>query len=96
MLARVSRAQGLPDQLENGIRVFEDTEATVRQFHGFRGGYVLADRTSGKMMTITLWETEADLRTSATAASELRQIGSRRAGAGGRETVEIYEVAAQV
>jgi heme-degrading monooxygenase HmoA len=29
--------------------------------HGFKGQYVLADRKNGKTMSLSLWETEADI-----------------------------------
>jgi heme-degrading monooxygenase HmoA len=34
----------------------------ARDQHGYHGLYVLADRTSGKVMTISLWKSREDLK----------------------------------
>ena len=58
---------------------------------GFKGMLALADRSSGKMVGITLWESEDALRQSEEAANQLR---SGAAGAGRAEivSVERFEV----
>jgi heme-degrading monooxygenase HmoA len=92
MFARVSTLQGPPDQVEEGIRaVKEQVIPAARQMRGFQGMLALADRTTGKMVGITLWETEDALRESEEAANQLR--GST-AGAGGADviSVERFEV----
>lgn len=34
----------------------------VRQRHGYKGGLLLTDRSTGKAISLTLWETEADMQ----------------------------------
>jgi heme-degrading monooxygenase HmoA len=94
MFARVSTIQGTPEHLEEAIRYLA-APATFRQAKGFKGNYLLVDRESGKMLTITLWETEADLQATAQAVNPLRQEGARLAGAAEPALVEVYEVAIQ-
>jgi heme-degrading monooxygenase HmoA len=87
MFARVSTLQGPPDQVDEGIRaVQEQVIPAARQMRGFQGMLALADRTTGKMVGITLWETEDALRESEEAASQLR---SGAAGAGGADVVSV-------
>ncbi len=93
MFARVSTFQGPPDQTAEGIRVArEQILPAARLMEGFRGIYLLFDRESGKSLSITLWETEADMQASEEAASRARR---ERAEASGETVVgvERYEVA---
>jgi heme-degrading monooxygenase HmoA len=93
MFARVSTFQGPPDQTAEGIRVArEQILPAARLMEGFRGIYLLFDRESGKSLSMTLWETEADMRVSEEAANRARRESAEASG----ETVvsvERYEVA---
>lgn len=93
MFARVSTFQGPPDQTAEGIRVArEQILPTARLMDGFKGIYLLFDRESGRSLSITLWETEADMQASEVAASRARAESAEASG----ETVvgvERYEVA---
>ena len=94
MFARVSTIQGSPERLEEAIQ-YLDTQASFRQAQGFKGNYLLVDRESGKMLTITLWESEADLHATPQSVNPVRQEGARLAGATQPPVVEVYEVALQ-
>ena len=79
MLARVSTIHGSPEHVEEGIQYLAGHVA-FRQAKGFKGNYLLVDRTSGKLVTITLWETEADLQATTEAVNPVRQEAARLAG----------------
>jgi heme-degrading monooxygenase HmoA len=92
MFARVTTVQGPSDRLDQGIKAVEEQVIpAARQMKGFKGMLALADRTSGKMMGITLWESEDDMRQSDEAANRVR---SDSANAGGADiaSVERFEV----
>ena len=93
MFARVSTFQGPPDQTAEGIRVArEQILPAARLMDGFKGIYLLFDRESGKSLSVTFWETEADMLASEEAASRVRAESAEASG----ETVvsvERYEVA---
>ncbi len=93
MFARVSRFQGPPDQTAEGIRIArEQILPAARLMEGFKGIYLLFDRESGKSLSVTFWETEADMLASEEAASRARAESAEASG----ETVigvERYEVA---
>jgi heme-degrading monooxygenase HmoA len=95
MFARVSTFQGPPDQTAEGIRVArEQILPAARLQEGFKGIYLLFDYESGRSLSITLWETEEDMRASEEAALRARTESAQAAG----ETVvgvERYEVALQ-
>jgi heme-degrading monooxygenase HmoA len=95
MFARVSTFQGPPDQTAEGIRIArEQILPAAKLMDGFKGIYLLFDRESGKSLSVTLWETEDDMRASEEAANRVRAESAETSG----ETVvsvERYEVALQ-
>jgi heme-degrading monooxygenase HmoA len=73
MHARVTTLEGAPDKVDDGTRhVRERLLPQMRQHDGFEGFVILADRQSGKMLAVTLWEDEEALRQSEEAMSRLR------------------------
>ncbi len=74
MWARVSSYEmGSDAKLEEGVRGFEGTLDTMRQTEGVQQVYLLVDRTSGKALTVTLWESEDAMRASEETADRLRR-----------------------
>jgi heme-degrading monooxygenase HmoA len=95
MFARVSTFQGPPDKTPEGIRLArEQILPAAKLMDGFKGIYLLFDWESGKSLSVTLWETEADMQASEEAANRLR---AESADASGEMIVgvERYEVALQ-
>ncbi len=90
MHARVSTRQIQSGQMDEAVRILRDQMVpAVRQMSSFKEGLVLTDRSSGKLVTISLWETEADSR-------GWTPPGAIDVVVSGSVTVEIYEVADQV
>ena len=93
MFASVSSYQGPPEQIDQGVRYAqENIVPTLEDVEGFEGVYLLVDRQSGKVLTITLWESEEAMRASEEEADQLR---SEHRGEWQQEVagVERYEVA---
>jgi heme-degrading monooxygenase HmoA len=92
MYGRVTRLEGSPEQVEQGTEYIRDTILpAARQIEGFRGIVALADRESGKALTVTLWETEEAMRASEEAANRLRAEAAKALGST-IVGVERYEV----
>jgi heme-degrading monooxygenase HmoA len=92
MFARVSTLQGSPERVEDGIRaVREQVLPAARQMDGFKGLLAMVDRSSGKMVGITLWDSEEALQASEEAANQLRD-SSAQAGGAQIAGVERFEV----
>lgn len=95
MHARVTRLEAPADSFEDGIAVTNDRVIpAVKGIEGFVGAYFLGDRESGKLMSITLWDSEEHMRASEEAADQIRgdAAGATQSTI---ETVERYEVVAQ-
>jgi heme-degrading monooxygenase HmoA len=94
MFARMTTLQGSSNTIADGIKTVEEQVIpAARKMAGFKGMIALADRATGKMIGITLWESEAAMRASAEAANQLRNAS---AAAGGAKvlSVEQFEVVA--
>ena len=92
MFARVSTFEGSPEQVDELSRYArEQVLPTLEGLDGFNGILGLADRQSGKVLAVTLWESEQALRESEESANQLRDEAAEAASeniAG----VERYEV----
>ena len=96
MHARVTTFENVKtDKIDAGVRLINEQVVPAAQtLKGFKGGYWLADRQRGKLIAMTLWETEEDLHASENAIAWLRDLG-REQGLVGDATVEHYEVIAE-
>jgi heme-degrading monooxygenase HmoA len=92
MHARVSKLEGLPEQVDELERIAAEWLApSLSEMEGFHGILALADRRSGKVELVTLWESEQAMHQSEEDADRLRDETARAAG-GEVEDVERYEV----
>ena len=96
MFARVTVGEGKPEQIEAGIRNFQENVAPLaKKMAGFKGAYLLVDRKSGKNLGITLWDAEKNMQASTVAANRLRAQAAEKLADPKPPLVEIYEVAVQ-
>jgi hypothetical protein len=96
MFARLTTIQGSSDKIDDAIRVVEnDVIPGARAMDGFKGGYWCADRKTGRLLGLTLFETEQSLQASEAAASQLRKTSTEKLGFE-IKNVERYEVVAHV
>lgn len=92
MFARVSTLQGAPEGLDAGTAAVRDQVLpAAREMNGFKGMLAFGDRATGKMIGITLWDSEDAMRASEASADQLRS-GAAAAGASNIVNVERFEV----
>jgi heme-degrading monooxygenase HmoA len=93
MFARVSTYEGPVDKIDEGLE-YAKTQVLprARQMDGWRGILTLIDRTTGKEITVTLWDSEDALRASEEQAKTLRTDAAEHASQAVRQ-VDRYEVA---
>ncbi len=92
MFARVSTFEGRPEQADELVdTALEKVLLQLKRYDGFNGALALADRGSGKVLTILLWESEEAMRASEEASYWYRLYSAEAAGV--KVTmVERYEV----
>ena len=94
MFARVTTMQGPPDRIDEAARGLQERAVPfVRQLSGFKGAYWLADRESGKVVALALWESEEAMRASEAQIEQRRRESAQAVGAA-ILGVEEYEVIA--
>jgi hypothetical protein len=95
--ARVLTATAQLSKMDEGMQIVRDSVLpAARQQPGFRGGFWLLDRSTGKIMAITLWATEADLLSGETSGYYQAQIAKVAHVLATQVVREAYEVTLQV
>ena len=76
--ARVTSIQISPDKIEEATRITRDIIIPAAQREkGFTGYMALGDRATGKSLSITFWETAADLEASGPGSEYYREVMDR-------------------
>jgi heme-degrading monooxygenase HmoA len=97
MFARVGTFQVQPGKMDEGIHIFRDSVVpTAKQQQGFKGTFLLTAQSSNRAITITLWETEADMRAGELSDYLREQIAKVASVLTAGPVFEAFEVAVQV
>ncbi len=92
MFARVTLGEARSERLDEMTHeIREHVMPALRMQAGFAGALVLADRRSGKVLAVTLWESEQAMNATEEAAHWLRVFSAEAAG-GAVTGLERYEV----
>ena len=79
--ARVSSLEGSPEGIDDSLdKIKAETVPQVRELEGNVGVIGLADRTSGRVIAITLWESDDALSRSEEQAKKLRAQAAKSGG----------------
>ena len=84
MHARIVTFEGSPERMQGedpGRRFRERVLPTLQQQAGFKGAYVLLDRARGKLLGITLWESEQAAQDAMRAMEPVRDASAQEMGA---------------
>ena len=73
--ARVLEVELKPEKMQSVIDDWAPQVAHYAEVAGFRGGYMCSDRKTGKTRSVTLWETEADVRANESSGAMDRAVG---------------------
>jgi heme-degrading monooxygenase HmoA len=94
MHARSTTVDGNPERIDDVLGQIESEILPVlEQQDGFKGFTVHVDRSSGKLVGTSYWESEESMRASEEAVKGPREEAAQRGGASGGPTVEHFEVA---
>lgn len=93
MHARVVTVEGQPDRIDDVVGQVRDQIVPILEGQdGFKGFTFLSERSSGKGIGISFWETEEAMHASEDAVRGARDDAATTGGAGA-PVVEFYEVA---
>lgn len=95
MIARVTTVQVSPDKAAEAANIFQNSVLpAAKSQQGFRTGYMLTDATSGKGMSVTIWDSLADLQASEASGFYQEQVAKFGPLFTAPPIREIYEVGA--
>jgi heme-degrading monooxygenase HmoA len=92
MFGRMTTLEGAPDSVDKGVAALrEQVLPGVRDLQGYKGMIAFADRSTGKMMAVTLWESEDAMKASEEAANTVRSSTAEATSArvAGVERLEV-------
>jgi heme-degrading monooxygenase HmoA len=93
MHARVTTLELDPGRVDEAVRQLEeDSLPRWKEMDGFKGFTLIADRSSGKALGTTYWETADAMRASEDAMKEDRRRAAETGGASADPVVERFEV----
>ena len=94
MHARVTTLQLDPSKIDDAVAGLEQNDIPVfKGLDGFKGFSLMVDRSSGKVIGLSYWESEEALKASEDAGKEARARAAETGGASAEPQVERYEVA---
>jgi quinol monooxygenase YgiN len=88
MFARVITGQATPDGFDGLIRFAQEQLPDTQTQPGFKGFYLLTDRDTGNLVTISLWDTWEDVRAVEAHAAQLTSETAR--------SIEVAPVPAKI
>ena len=76
MHARLTSVAIQPDKIDEASRIYRDSIIpAVQQQKGNKAAYLLVDHATGKGVSITLWDSEADAQAYESSGSYREQVG---------------------
>ncbi|HEU5347809.1 MAG TPA: antibiotic biosynthesis monooxygenase [Ktedonobacterales bacterium] len=94
MFARLTIVQAQADKIDETTSIFRDSIVPAAKAQkGYRGSYLLTDRTTGKGTSVTLWDSLEDLRASETSGYYQEQLAKLAPFFTSAPVTEVYEVA---
>ncbi|HEY7851217.1 MAG TPA: hypothetical protein VIC27_14200 [Ktedonobacterales bacterium] len=96
MHARVTTVSVQPDKVAETTRIYnESILPAIKAANGNHGVFLLIDYASGKGISITLWNTQADGEAYDSSGAYREQVGKASPFFSAPPTLATYEVAAQ-
>jgi heme-degrading monooxygenase HmoA len=93
VFARVTIATSLPGKQDDVLRIERDSIVPAcKQQEGFKGLYLLRDHKTNKGLTISLWETEADMKAAEASGFYQQQVAKMKDVVAAPPVREEYEV----
>ena len=97
MHARIVSGQFQPDKMDEAVSIYENSIApAAKEQQGNKGACLLTDSKTGKFVSISLWETEADMTASEESGYLKEQMAKAAPTFTGPPTSEHFEVSVQV
>ena len=97
MHVRAARIQINSGKMQEAIDVFDNSVVPAQKAQkGYQGSYMMTDASSGKALTISVWESEADMLAGESSRGYYQEQIAKFAGIlAGNPTLEHYELSSE-
>jgi len=96
MFARLVSAQVSTDKINEGITIWKEKDMPLMEsVKGYRGAYLLIDRKTGKVTSMTLWDGEEEAVADEKSGLHKRQVDMYKGLLIGEPGAQYYEVSAK-
>ncbi len=97
MHVRAATVKIQPGKMQEAIDLYKDSVVPAAKAQkGFQGAYLMTDAESGKALSITVWESEADMMAGESSSGYYQeQIGKFGGLFAGPPTMEHYELSVE-
>lgn len=97
MFARTTVMQGRPDTMSEAAKIFSESVIPAAKLQeGFKGALFLTDPKTGRGMSVTMWQTEEDLKAGEACGYFKEQIAKFGPLLAGPPTRDVFVVSALV
>ena len=96
MFARLVSAQVRSDKLNEGIMIWKEKDIPLMEsVKGYRGAYLLTDRKTNKVISLTLWDSEEDAIADEQSALHQKQVSMYKGLLIGEPVTQYFKIAAK-
>ena len=96
MFARLVSAQVGSDKFNKGITIWKEKDMPLTEsVKGYRGAYLLTDRKTGKVISMTLWDSEEEAIADEQSALHQKQVDMYKGLLIGEPVAQYFEVNAK-
>ena len=96
MFARLVSAQVKTDKFDEGIKIWKEQDMPLSEsVKGYIGAYLLTDRKTGKVISMTLWDTEEDATADERSALHQKQVDMYQDRMIGEPVTQYFEISAK-
>ena len=96
MHVRAATVQIQSGKMQETINIYNNSVSVLKAQKGYQGAYLMTDAASGKALSITVWESEADMLAGESIGGYFQQqVGKFAFVFAGTPTLEHYELSSE-
>ncbi len=96
MHVRAATVQIQSGKMQETINIYNNSVSVLKAQKGYQGAYLMTDASSGKALSITIWDSEADMLAGESSGGYYQQQIEKFASVfAGAPTLEHYEVSSE-
>ena len=96
MYVRAATVQVTSGKMQEAIDIYNNSVSDLKAQKGYQGAYLMTDAASGKVLSISIWESEADMLAGESIGGYYQQqVGKFAFVFAGTPTLDHYELSSE-